>query len=479
MTSTSRTPNEIFVLEAPSRDAELFELEVGSLVAGAAADALGWVTEFMRSPVSLPRQLGVDRLTDYVGWRKKVGGRFNTYIDFIGPGEYSDDTQLTLSLARSIRSNGSVDHDYFAKQELVNWLDYARGAGRTITAAAKAMARARTQWYSNFFSAGRLDYRESGANGAAMRIAPIALANLRRSEPPFSDIFKNAITTHGHPRAHVGALAYGAAILEAARRRESNSDEGPRAFLNSILEALRAWSPADAGPEVAEWLLQWNRQGSRYEDAYRDTLDEFAALLDLVGERDHHAVLTRLGAFDPSTKGSGTATVAAALHLFCWHGRNIEGAVTEAVNAIPADTDTIGAMVGTLAGVYAGYQEIPPRWTARLQDMPYFVSVGESLTHVALGATSKDFPLRPQRLNVDSDLPDVMQLLRDGAIEPDIRVRHEALGAGWVQAIHAQEIRRRDGGEMIYARVRLDIGQTCQFRAYIPRRGGRQPTTGT
>jgi hypothetical protein len=46
--------------------------------------------------------------------------------------------------------------------------------------------------------------------------------------------------------------------------------------------------------------------------------------------------------------------------------------------------------------------------------------------------------------------------------------QYDVLGSGWVKAVHAQEIRRRDAGQMVYARVALDIGQQCQFRAYLP-----------
>lgn len=476
MSRFSDTPIETFVRVEPSRDEQLFSVVIGGLVAGACADALGWVTEFMRSPVSISRQLNVDVLTDYVGWRKKVGGRFNTYIDFIGPGEYSDDTQLALAVARSLRGDGRVDHDYFAKHELVRWLDYARGAGRTITAAAKAMSRRRSRWSANFFTQGTLDYRRSGANGAAMRIAPISLANLRAESPPLDDIFANAITTHGHPRAHIGALAYGAAIWEAVRRREESLNDGPRAFLSAIVDRLRDWRPGAADVEgLSEWIRTWNSANGSYEAAYLETVSELEEMLAIAGDRDHRGVLEKIGCFAPATKGSGIATVAAALHLFCWHGRDVEKAIIEAVNAVPADTDTIGAMVGTLAGAYAGYEEIPERWTARLQDMPYFITVGEALTRISIGDSGTELPLRPRVLERDLALTDILHLLKTGDVARDERVRHDVLGAGWIQALHAQEIRRRGGGEMLYARVALDIGQTCQFKAHLP---ADRPATG-
>lgn len=85
-------------------------------------------------------------MTELRPWHKRTGGRFLTRTDNIQPGDYSDDTQLALAVARSIRPDGTVDNHYFAKQELRYWLDYVRGAGATVTAAARNAGRARTDW---------------------------------------------------------------------------------------------------------------------------------------------------------------------------------------------------------------------------------------------------------------------------------------------------------------------------------------------
>src|SRR5712691_5179349 len=76
----SESPQVRLVAEPPNKDTDLQSVVIGSLVAGACADALGWGTEFMRTPSAIETQLGLSRVEDYVGWRKRVGGRFNTYI---------------------------------------------------------------------------------------------------------------------------------------------------------------------------------------------------------------------------------------------------------------------------------------------------------------------------------------------------------------------------------------------------------------
>ena len=114
----------------------LFDHYLGALLGAAIADALGWITEFKRSDAEL-RKMGIAHVDRFVTWSKPTGGRFHTYIDYVSEGEYSDDTQLLLCTARSLRADGTFDPDYFA-EELRAWLDYARGAGAAITAAARS-----------------------------------------------------------------------------------------------------------------------------------------------------------------------------------------------------------------------------------------------------------------------------------------------------------------------------------------------------
>lgn len=158
----------------------------GSIKLSAIGDAMGWITEFEKSQQSLKDKFGTERIENFYTWKKTVGGRFYGFIDTIKAGSYSDDTQLLLAVARSIKKDGHLDHNYFAKIELANWLDYARGGGRTVKTAANKISRKSTNWFNNFYNfkvnGENYDYKESGANGAAMRVLPIALANLGNTE---------------------------------------------------------------------------------------------------------------------------------------------------------------------------------------------------------------------------------------------------------------------------------------------------------
>src|SRR2546425_11219919 len=126
---------DVLIVEpvAPPSEEEVLENKISAaLLGGAIADAMGWVTEFIKAAEDLHSRFKIEKIADFVSWDKQTGGRFNPYTDHVGAGEYSDDTQLTLCVARSIGPDGRVDNEYFAKVELPAWLSYARGAGATI-----------------------------------------------------------------------------------------------------------------------------------------------------------------------------------------------------------------------------------------------------------------------------------------------------------------------------------------------------------
>lgn len=463
----------------------------GALLGGAIADAMGWATEFIRGPEQLKKHYRVDRLEDFVAWEKKTGGRFNTYIEYVGPGEYSDDTQLTLSTARAMLPNGECDVAYFASSELPYWLQYARGAGATITAAAKGVQRRNTTWNNNFFSFKRgtavLDYSTAGANGAAMRISPIALANpfdLRNIE---RGIWRNAIVTHGHPRAVVGALVYGVAlsyVLTTATPKTEDFIQRLREFCYSIK------FPVD-DPELKNWRTACDaRTGRPFEHELVAAVEQMGGFIRTLSElrpvstAKLHEMYVRFGCFTPATKGSGTATVAAALTVFLCHGKNFEHTVIEAINMLGSDTDTIAAMAGTLAGAYLGYSAMPERWATQMQDFPYFVRVAGSLARIAV-RKARGTDLRPVG-DPSVRLPNIARAEEVVSVASGQRVSHPVLGLGSVRSVDIQPLRRRQGGSMKFIWVDFDCGQSCKFRFFrselLPEAAQSQrptpPTTG-
>ncbi len=443
----------------------------GVLLGTAVADALGWPTEFIKTKAQLQRTLRIEEITDFISWEKRTGGRFNTYIDYIQPGNYSDDTQLALSTARSMRADGSFDGQHFAKVELPVWLSYLRGAGATVTRAATAASKKNVVWDSNFFEYGSGDgmkasYIDAGANGAAMRIAPVALANKDDETQGLTAAWHNAIVTHGHPRAIIGALVYCKALLLLINDEAKDEIN----FVGSLVESVRTLQLETLPENVQRWMSRWSGYaGIPFSERFEQVRSETVALLTIAAERQGSLgeMYEKLGCLEPATKGSGTGTVAAAIGIFLRHGGNYERAVLRAVNMLGSDTDTIAAMVGGLTCAHGGQMAVPDRWANAMQDYGYFLRVAEALTRISMRAVeANDLTVDHRREEFEDR--DVISLTRNRSVHEGQRVSHPLFGLGWVTSVNAQQIKRRGGGTMLLAKTAFDVGQSCVFRSYQP-----------
>ena len=109
-----------------------------------------------------------------------------------------------------------------------------------------------------------------------MRILPHCL--LSATETNFEKIAKNivanGVTTHGHPRALVGALAYGFAIWVALR--ETNTLQYG-AILEKVLSEINSWSVMqDLNNICPNWknsALQ--TKGGQYDESWQVTFHWF------------------------------------------------------------------------------------------------------------------------------------------------------------------------------------------------------------
>ncbi len=364
----------------------------GSIKLSAIGDALGWITEFEKNSQSVLSKYGAESIEQFYDWKKNVGGRFYGYSDNIKAGSYSDDTQLLLAVARSIKKGGIVDNNYFAKAELSNWLHYARGGGRTVKTAADKISRKSVKWNTNFYhfkvNNDIYDYKESGANGAAMRVLPIALANCGDIEKIKEEIFCNSIITHGHPRAIIGAMLYGYAINQIIQFRAEDFHweqyltqiglDFPNKFQIHFFEK----------PEIKEWLNEWNRSSERkFIDIYNEVIVETQNQLRFIYQSiKHHTpdvdTLQKIGCFAPSTKGSGISTVIAGIYFASKYYDNPKSAIIQAVNSLGSDTDSIAAFAGGLLGALCGQSIIPEKWLS-IQDVEYLDIISERLLEIS------------------------------------------------------------------------------------------------
>lgn len=437
---------------------------IGAIKLAAIGDALGWITEFEKSSDSLKLKYGTHYVSNFYEWKKEVGGKFNGYIDTLTKGSYSDDTQLMLSVARSIKVDGTIDREYFSKTELPNWLLYARGAGRTIKNAARKMERKSAQWNSNFFNykAGNttIDYRESGANGAAMRILPIALANFGEIDKIKEEIFANSIITHGHPRAIIGAMLYGYAVDTILKFLPEHFSH--EAFLTELGKDIhyKLSIPFIQKATFSRWENEWNSKAQiPFKEQYQAILDETQQYLrdvykSLKNKIEDEAALRTLGCYNPDTKGSGTSTVIAGIYLCCkYHKEPIKG-IEQAVNLIGTDTDSIAAFAGGLMGALHGTSIIPDKFKS-IQDSEYLENIAVRLFDIS---ESRATEIKSKK---KSELKSINTIDNDN-FELGETVFFLPLGIGKVVHIDKQDTLTK-GKYNIIIDVEFKLGQSCRF----------------
>lgn len=467
----------------------------GALVFAAVGDALGWPTEFGRYPSSVGngRAQNGFRLTEFVSWRKVIGGKFWGYEEIIEPGEYSDDTQLTLSMARCIDQRGHFDANKFAYLEMPLWLEYEKGGGKSLKIAARSLARShRGEWPCVFYRQRSgdqvIDYREAGANGAAMRILPIALAHAAEGEmgPMLHDVIRSAIVTHGHPRALIGAMLQ-ASLAHFLIRQEHVAEQEVLTFLSGTLESFTGLPASMTG--LGSWLTEWDaarRDNERFRDVFGHTLQEardYLQLLTRYTQHDLRSFYNHVGALSSELRGSGLSTVFAAFFLFLKHYDAPEEGVLSAVNALGSDTDSIAAFVGALFGARFGISCVPQHWLAKLQDRVCFRLVAHRLHGVAHSAKAMH-ALLPSGESVSNRQASRESLLSAYAWEDrhyellwDLPAKgelvvHPALGIGTVMGSQVQPLLMRQDYEVRLLSVKFRTGQTCTFHARVVKATG-------
>lgn len=442
----------------------------GAILLAAAADALGWITEFESDTKFIVTKYGAERITEFLDWEKKTGGKFLGYTDYIAKGSYSDDTQLMLCVCRSINPDGSVDNEYFSKVELKDWLLYVRGGGKTIKTAARNLEKRAPRWDSNFFktSEDTLAFLNAGANGAAMRILPIVLANLADQDRIIVEVFKNSIVTHGHPRAIVGALLYSLSV--AYFLKADVLPDYPNEIITSIAKELKSAATVidrieDMGLSV--WLDKWNSgMSGEFCQVFQQTVEETLELLrytykSIAADDKDREVYKSLGAMDKETRGAGHISAVTALYMACKYIYEAPlQAVYECANMLGSDTDTIGLMCGSMIGSYIGFKQIP-KHLRRVQDSQYLLDCAEALLSQNIAAIKSFDSGGCLSTNHRSTKP-----LDLTTLSVDDEIYLSSLGVGVVSSISEQDTITA-GKSVLILEADFEIGQSCKLSKVV------------
>lgn len=301
------------------------EQYVGCLVGLAVGDALGYPVEGM-SLRQIREKYGPTGLGDFVSRHGHP------------PGSYSDDTQLTLAVARALLEAGEKSGEELFEAmaaHFVAWYkspEMARGPGLSTTAACANLARG-IPWNQS-------GIREAKGCGAAMRVAPLGLYYYRDAERLQRIAEQSARLTHLHSTAVAAAVVNAHAISRVLEKTPVET------LLDELLQM--------AGP----------------------LSDELETALDSVRVCADAEPRTALAAIGET--GSGEEVLASALFCFLRSPEDYRATVLAGVNS-SGDSDSIAAMAGALSGAYNGIEAIPERWARGVENHQELEKVAREL----------------------------------------------------------------------------------------------------
>lgn len=315
----------------------------GSLVAGAAGDALGYVVEFISRQAILARygHAGITRYDIDPDWTKA---------------QVSDDTQMTLFTAEGLldaRLQG-CDNDDAALIRCVTdaYLRWYTTQTRHFTPGGEGLLGVHELWarrapgntclsaLRSLASGNAVDNTSKGCGGI-MRVAPVALFAVASPTAAWTDEHiariagLTAFITHHHPLSTLSSAVCAVIIAHAC-------------LADAPFTAADYVAATEAGCIAAEKAFPG---GGRYMKQLRMLLE---ATIKAAGS-------TQSDAEAVASLGEGWVaeeTLAIALASVMRHPDDVRAALAMAVNH-NGDSDSTGAVAGNIIGASLGYQAIP------------------------------------------------------------------------------------------------------------------------
>src|SRR5262245_48331844 len=153
------------------------------------------------------------------------------------PWRYTDDGAMTLAVAESSVARGTIDGPDLLRCLAARY-DPVRGFGKGMKIALQAFSDGRP-WRECAFAAWR---EGSRGNGAAVRVAPVAVVRWPDAAAFCEAVRISAVVTHAHPEAVAAALVHAHAV--ALVLSEPSLAQTPAAFLDSLSARLPPLEPA-------------------------------------------------------------------------------------------------------------------------------------------------------------------------------------------------------------------------------------------
>lgn len=290
----------------------------------AIADALGVPAEF-KSRSSLKE----NPITDMIGY-----GSHNQ-----PEGTWSDDSSMTIATMDSINECQKIDY----KDMMKKFSEWERDSKYTATGVffdiGISTSNAIYQYNRGVdpTKCGGTRINENG-NGSLMRILPIVLY-LHSQDLPYGEstriINECSSLTHGHEISKLGCRIY--------------AD-----YINSILDG-KSREEALENLSMIDYSNYYSSESIKY---YEKIIN--GTIVDLP---------------ENMIKSSGFVVDTLEASIWCAHNTNdYESSVLKAVN-LGNDTDTVGAITGSITGLLYGYENIPEKWRNKLKNRKYLMDV--------------------------------------------------------------------------------------------------------
>lgn len=296
---------------------------LGAIIGHAVGDAMGFPTEFSKREELL--QSPVIEMIDSPDVGQPTGS-------------WSDDTAMEIATIDSF-----IQKKYFDYKDIMDkWVKWISKSEYTPTGVAFDIGRTCLKAIKKYcngtapLECGSTSMNENG-NGSLMRILPVALyAYSKKLDDTSIHKLTNEVSslTHAHEVSRLGCYIY----------------------VQFIICLLKGNTKHEAYKHI---------QDLDYRSFSIDSINHYARILN---NQIEFQILDNI-----KSTGYIVDTLESAMWIFM-NAQHYKEAIIASTN-IGGDTDTIGAIVGSMAGIYYGFEDIPSSWLDKLQRKDYLMEL--------------------------------------------------------------------------------------------------------
>ncbi len=293
----------------------------------ACADALG-------VPVEFTARKHDNKLREMVGYGSHK----------VPEGTWSDDTSMTIATMDSIMKKEQIDYSDIM-DKFISWYENSNYTATDKLFDIGITTRNALMRYSlgmNPLACGENHIRSNG-NGSLMRILPVVYYCYYKGmdrEEMRRKIDETSSLTHAHPISLLGCQIYA----------------------DYIIDLLNGKSKEEA---------YFNLSSINYQNKYpKEAIDAY--------QRIFSKTLPSLEEDSIQSSGYVVSTLEASIWATL-KNNDYESAVVTAIN-LGEDTDTVGAVTGSINGILYGKENIPERWLSKLKKKEYLESLSQEFS---------------------------------------------------------------------------------------------------